>query len=284
MRTNRIGIPLFLLISILCIFGCGRPNLFSAWRDREIVIDGKYTDWGNYTVYYNEKTRIVINLLNDRDYLYICLISRNREIETQLMDSGLILWLDPDGGVNKVFGIRFPVGMRAMGMPINEPEENRTKEWSDEEGREGIEKNARDREFEKRLEALEGLQEKLEILTGALDKKNKGAGQHELSLEESAKFGIEARIGRQNGYFVYELKVPLVKSSQHPYAIETKMDMPIGLGLEIGGAGLAMMDTRMGGQMPPQGGRMPEDRGGMSPGSGGEGSLKLWATVTLSPG
>ncbi len=168
----------------------------------------------------------------------------------------------------------------------------------------------RDKDFQKRLETLEGLQEKLELLIGPFNVKGKDrryslssgeAGkQHlikdkegnrggfskdspmELSLEEAGKLGIEAKVGRENGYFVYELKVPLVKSALHPYAIQVKTSSPIGLGLEIPW-GIKMMDEG-GDHMP---GR--EDRGGPMPIGMGHGMhpgevFQLWATVTLSSG
>lgn len=99
MNVKRINI-LFSLLALLCLSssGCSKTILFSAWRDRPINIDGKYTDWNKSTAYYDEKTKVVLSLANDAGYLYICLISRNREIETKIMESGLTIWFDPDGG------------------------------------------------------------------------------------------------------------------------------------------------------------------------------------------
>ncbi|MFH1440993.1 MAG: hypothetical protein ABIH18_02990 [Candidatus Omnitrophota bacterium] len=258
MDVKRIDI-LFFLPVLLCLtlFGCSENNLFSTWRGREINIDGKYTDWNETTIYYDEKTKVVFNLVNDADYLYVCLISRNREIETEIMESGFTMWFDPDGGKKKVFGISFPIGLRRMGMSI-EDEKNRdiSRDWREQEDRGGLidrdKERLTDNNFNKRLETLEGLQSKLEILI----KNNKPL---ELSLEEAGKLGIEAKVGRENDYFVYELKVPLVKSTEHIYAIEIKEGIPIGLGLEA------------------EGGR-PRRRESMF---GSANELKLWFTVAL---
>ncbi len=64
------------LVFLFCICaapGCGSLKLESSRRDREIIIDGKYSDWGKTEAYYDEKEKLVVNLCNDQDYLYICL-------------------------------------------------------------------------------------------------------------------------------------------------------------------------------------------------------------------
>jgi len=270
--------PLIFFLSCIVLTGCDRINLISTWRNHEIVINGKYTDFGNVMAYYDEKERVAINLFNDNDYLYICLISRNRQIETQLMMSGFVVWFDPDGGKNKVFGIHFPLGMKEMGMPMAEGE----RYSEDERGRESgmARERGRHKDFEKRLEILEGLQEKIELIIGPVNAKGKGM-PIELSLEDANKQGIEAKMGHQNEYFVYELKVPFIKSVQHQYAIGAKTGKPIGFGLEITVSDMEMANADMGRHKSRGEGRMPSGMGHrMYPGEG----FQLWATVTLSSG
>ena len=285
-QNNIFRLWLVFSFCISALPGCGNLQLESIRRDREIIIDGKYSDWGKAEAYYDEKEKLVVSLCNDQDYLYICLISRNRKIETQLMESGFVVWFDPDGGKNKSFGIRFPIGMKSMGMSITE-NDKKIREYGgegdieDPAGRE----NDRwtDKDFEKKLETLEGLQEKIEIvrkdagqdIVKGKGKPHRGAKDKgtELSLEESSKLGIEAKMGHENGYFVYELKVPLIKSTKHPYAVELRTDKTTGLGLEVQKA--IMMDRGMDNPIPQGGGRMPG-------GSEMPERFQLWATVTLS--
>ena len=280
MQRKRI-VFIFVILVLSCVFfsGCGRINLLSSWRRHEINIDGKYSDWEESTAYYNEEAKLVLNLVNDADYIYICLISRNRAIEAKMMESGFILWFDPDGGRNKVLGIHFPIG----GMSIEEDKRVKSDDWQDQEDKGGLidreKERLRDRNFNKRLETLEGLQERMEIIIGSLDSKRKHprptseevskghtkkeTGFHqgvpvngrpvELSLEEARKLGIEAGIGRHNGYFVYELKVPIVKSANYPYAIEKRSGRPIGLGLEIESSRMKIMGNDRVGPEPPDG-------------------------------
>ena len=280
MRIKQTGILLFsLILSSAVFFGCARPNFSSTWRDHTIVINGKYTDFGNATAYYDEGKKVTLSLYNDNDFLYICLISRNHKMESQLMDSGFLAWFDPDGGKKKVIGIRFPLGMKTMGMSLAEGGRSR-EDWESKEDETGAEEEKdraaarrRQRDFDKRLEAVEGLQEEVEIITGP-DK----AGRIKLSLEDAAKQGIEAKTGRQNGYFVYALKVPLIKTSQHQYAIGSKKERLIGLGMEIASPDIGTPEKGAGHDKPSEEDSMPQRRG-----SGGwmsEG-FQLWATVTL---
>ncbi len=306
-----------LLFSLFCILfaGCERPNLYSYRKDHEIVIDGQYADWGNYTSYYNEKEKITVNLANDDEYLYLCLISRSRRVETQIMESGLQLWFDPDGGQRKIFGIRFPIGLRVMGMPITQKVKKEDRPWGESDDHDTLRKEDwGDREFDKKLETIENLQDKIEVTLTPLpsqgakgngrdkslspDDKNKPeekgiahrkdfpAGGKELLLEEANKYGLEAKIGRQNGYFVYELKVPLNNSEQHPYAIGAKAGKPIGLGLEVKNSEVRRSDGPEA-RSPEEGsGRGPsEDSSDATFGTGSSYSgenLKLWLIINLA--
>ena len=45
--------------------------------------------------------------------------------------------------------------------------------------------------------------------------------------------GIAVKVGQIEGYLVYELKVPLARTAETPYAIETRPGSAIGLGLVL---------------------------------------------------
>jgi len=292
-----------LLISIffsgvLLLSGCGEKKLISDWRDRQISIDGKYKDWGGAESYYDERAKVIINLVNDENYLYISIITRNREIEAKVMNSGLVVWFDPEGKNKKTFGIQFPTGLKDMGIALEE-ERDMTKDWRDQKDTSVLidreKERAGDTSFNKKLELLEKLQDKLEIVKGDFDFKKKGkrpkppvkekakdkkGPNKEFTLEEAAKLGIEAKVGRENDYFVYELKVPLVKSAEHPYAIEVKKGKPVGLGLENSRFGMGRRSPNWGDDedKAPPGMDSPDSRSSMFSSE----CFPLWATVTLS--
>ncbi|MFA5005572.1 MAG: hypothetical protein WC561_05580 [Candidatus Omnitrophota bacterium] len=309
--NKKLCILSILLVCLLSA-GCERPNLYSYRKDREIAIDGKYTDWGNYISYYSEKEKLVVNLANDDEYLYICLISRSRRVETQIMESGLQLWFDPEAGQRKIFGIRFPIGMRVMGMPIAQRMKKEDRPLGYDDSQDPLRREDwGDREFDKKLEELENLQDKMEVILplpaqGAKEDRDRRAppddkkppeekgvahrrgfppGGKELLLEEAHKYGLEAKLGRENGYFVYELKVPLNRSEERPYAIGSKPGNPIGLGIEVQNAST--------GRFAGSASRSPEDNNREPPelasgakfGTGSSYSdenIKLWIIINLA--
>jgi hypothetical protein len=286
---NKRFVFVFMILVLLSVFisGCGKPKLYSKWRNRQITIDGKFEDWQNDIAYYDENTRVSIGVINDDTYLYICLITRNRGLMEQLMMSGFNVWFDPEGGSDKVFGIHFPLGMQAKGMPM--------------EVGSGDSILSDKKDLKEHSEMFQESWQQIEII---------GPGKEErytALIEAIEKDGISVKMGSEKGYFVYELKVPLTESEQHPYYIGVNKNNLIGMGLEVsainkgmpGGVGMpgggGRGNMRMSGGGPGGGGGMPgsEDRGmpggeGGMPPSGGisidEKEYQLWMAVMLSSG
>lgn len=252
--------PAFLVVlflSFLMQSGCSSLELESAWRDREIVVDGKGDDWLG-AKYYFEDVNISLGLLNDDRFLYVCMDVENPMLRAQIMRQGLTLWLDPKGGKEKSFGIRFPLGRQGSGKL--------TRESMDEQNREEM------------IERFEQSLTDLEIL---------GPGKNEIkkmAVEEAT--GIEIKLEASTRWLVYELKIPLIPTEEHPYAIGTKAGDSIGIGLEAPEIDMSAMRDRLGGGMG-GGGRMPGEggRGGMGMRGGGRQmprELKVWAVVQLA--
>jgi hypothetical protein len=203
----------------------------------------------------------------------------DRQMQMQMMASGFTVWFDPEGGKNKAFGIHFPLGTRGQPPPT------------------GIE-GGDNRQDPQRL--MEQTQRELEIL---------GPGKEDRERIPLMQVqGINVKIGNDQGFLVYELRVPLRKSADHPYAIGIGNNKAIGIGFETTEPNLEKMKEQMGGSpggggMPPGGGGIggPPGGGGMPPGGGGMGgppgggrpgmgplggeqaqSLKLWTRVVLA--
>ena len=311
--------PLLIILFFVCVAltGCDETRLDSDWPVRQIAVDAKYDDWGSAQAYYDEKEKVLVNLANDNDYLYICLVTRNRGLEIRLMESGFVAWFDPNSGKKKVFGIRFPVGLSKQGMSIEEEKRNSASEWYDQEDQAGVIDREKEKwqsdAFNKRLEIVEGLQDQLEIVNAGFEHKgklpnpplDKSGREREMdqvmdkkkpphggdlrgmprvmSLEEAAKLGIQAKTGRQKDYFVYELKIPLTKSVEYPYAVGAKPGKTFGLGLEIAKFGMSKGKGPM-----QESGESGDGQGGPPEVMGQQGMMgsneafQLWAIVTLA--
>lgn len=250
------GLIMILPLALIIQIGCSTLELESQWRDREIVVDGKADDWQG-AKYFLEDLYISVGLINDDRYLYVSMIAENPMIRAQIMMQGLAVWLDPKGGKEKTFGIKFPVGRQAGEMPMREPRG----------------------EFD-REEAMERFQESLtecEIL---------GPGEEvveRIDVEEVE--GIDVKLRMEGGLLVYELKVPLKSGEDYPYAVGVRAGDWIGVGFESPKPDLER-PMGMRGSGFPGGGRMPGGgRSGMGMGGGMPllpRQLKIWAKVRLA--
>lgn len=243
-RLSALSFILFLFTFFLV--GCGFFEVDSKWRDRDIVIDGKSDDWLNAMMYFEEET-ISLGLLNDENSLYVCMIVDDPFIRGQIVSQGFTLWFDPKGGKKRIFGIKFPLGIREAEMAPEKMEERRV-----------LAKPIRGEQDSERLsQALRRQMDELEIL---------GPGRDEnLRMPVEKAEGIEVKIEVASGMIVYEIKVPLHLSEESPFAIGAKAGDLIGVRLETPKMDLAQMRRRMGGGRSMPGG----GRGGMVGGMGG---------------
>lgn len=233
-----------------------------------ITVDGRQADWPEGAAPLANQA-ISLKAVNDGANLYLLVVTSDAARRAQLVREGLIVWFDPEGGTKKRFGVRYPV---VESLP---QEEGR--------GRPGG-GHRRGGENGPPAEDTYHPADRLDVLGPGKD------DARSLTLDHAP--GLEAAAALQEGVFVYELKVPLAATSDHPYAIGTAAGKTIGVGLETpklakpsppegGGGGFG---GRGGGHM---GGGMG-GHGGYGRSSGEHSSfqqakpLNVWSTVTLS--
>ncbi len=267
LNRKQLLIACVLGIMVFCSVGCEDQELKSNWLNREIIIDAKSDDWLD-TLYYLESEMVSLGFFNDESHLYVCMLAEHPMLQAQVVGQGFTLWFDPAGGKEKVFGIKFPIGMQGTReqmafMRTQEGELDR----------------------EKMRQAFEESLADLEIL-------GPGGSKKRIPVEDAK--GIEIKTRNQTGLFVYELRVPLKSDDENPYAIGANAGTAIGVGLEIPEIDKdemkAALQGRMGGQggIPPGGGG--ERMGGMSGGMGRRGGqrpkmpkgLDVWASLQLA--
>ena len=254
-------------MSLFFLTGCGSIDLKSRWRDREITIDGKNTEWRYLNVLDDKETSV--GVLNDDDFIYLIFITTNRNVHNQVMRRGLTIWFDNDGGKDEKFGVHYPIGFGGIrsaqdgGPEIDNEGQNLRKENSTDE---------------------------LEIIGP------KKEDRHRMTLAETG--GIEARYTTTNGVLVYEMKVPLLENSSHPFGIGTKSGVRIGVGAvtlvdrpserppqsigESGGERGEGAGGRSGAGMGGRGGGGRRGGGGKRESSGSAEPFKMWAKVQLA--
>ena len=195
-----------LIASLCCMAGCGMIDLKSHWRNRPVVIDGRNTEWGTSLVLLDDK-ETSIAILNDSDFIYIGMVSTNRNLRNQVARRGMTIWFDVEGGKNQKFGVHYP-----MGFDISRPE---PEAGSDAESQSSMPQNT----------------------TPVDDLEIEGPGKddhHPMTFAEAG--GIEAKYKITNGVLVYEMKVPLSDKSTSPFTVGAKTGAVIGVGAETSNA------------------------------------------------
>ena len=183
--------------------GCtGGLKLTSDWQQREMVIDGSDAQWQR-GLYYDKETDMVYGVRNDEKYLYVFIKTVNRSTQMQIGKQGLTVWFDREDGKNQTFGIHYPM--------------------SRQESRTGF---APDTNEETLHSFLDQEYPELEIIGS-----KKQERQRFSALEAP---GIRVKLGRTRETLMYELRVPLNKTSEQPFAIEPALSNRIGIEFETG--------------------------------------------------
>ena len=247
----------FVLFSALTTFaGCGSTlELTSRWTNHELKVDGTGEEWKDATTLI-PGPQVLVGVKNDKDNLYVCLITTNRMTQTQILALGTTVWFDTEGQKNKTFGIQFPVAGLLQGRrfpSLQNPEDL------------------------KRL--IEAAQRQYEVV---------GPGQGERHrMADKQDRGIDVHLGYADGVLTYELKIPLYKTSDHPYAVGADLLKPLTIGLETGEYSDAMRAQLSGPSRAAGGsggGRGGRGGGQSASGLGGDAPepLKHWLVVHLT--
>jgi hypothetical protein len=256
----------------LVLLAADRPHLTSSTPGAPITVDGRHDDWtGDLTPMGADP--FSVQVANDQSYLYLRLTASDPTVRNEIVRRGLIVWFDESGGTKKHLGIHYPV-VESQGAPSGHGGYH---------GGGSASAPSDDYEPSNRIDVL-------------------GPGKNDArSLTSDHASGVEAAVRVSEGQVLYELKIPLSKSADHPYALDTTAGKTIGIGFETpkiehqsyegsnGGGGGYGHGGGGGGGMGGHGGGM-HGGGGRSGGGhqGGGGGyqvpkpLKAWATATLT--
>lgn len=255
-------------ICLMLLTGCRQDRINSTWHSGDLAINGDQGDWEGSLKIPKDKN-IAIGLRNNDSNLYVTLSTTDQAVIMRTLQLGLTVWFDPKGGTREVLGVKYPVGAQAMGMrtPSGRPQSR--------DGRPDL---------EQQIKSLQGSMLWVELL---------GPDKDDVArcpVDDTT--GIQVRIGWSlYGQFVYELRVPLDKSPDNPFALDVSPGETIGVGFKTGEMERAdMRSQRPGGGMPGVGTRGGGRNGGMSGGGmrgGGMGRqrpepFRYWAKVTLA--
>jgi hypothetical protein len=277
------AVAILLMAPVALVLAAKRQVVESHWRDRDITIDGDHGEWPGPLVAVEENHPLLTAAVNDGQDLYIVLSTSDSALRRQIFRQGLIVWFDPSGSDKKHFGLKYPVGV---------PPEERESRGGYRRGGYGGGRPPSDSGTDDHgrtqgsMPADPEPTDRLEVYGPQKDDAH--------SFVTTMAPGIAVKTGNVEGYAVYELKVPLAKTADAPYAIEAKPGALIGFGVETpkveqpsheGRGGMGGFGGGMGGG---RGGGMGGHGGGGGRG-GGEGGgaeqvkpLKVWAAIQLA--
>ena len=239
------------ILLLSAVVAAAPAGFTGGWRTEAVAVDGLSVEWPKLDPL---ERGPLVGAVNDADSLYLVIAARDPD-SIAYLSAGLIVWLDPAGRRAETFGVRLQ-GVEQPPLPGMTPNASPTAAPTS-------------------------------ISTTVLDRFDLlGPGKNQRRLVDlSPDLGIEMASSRSENEVAYELKIPLQKTSSHPYAVGAAAGRTIGLGIATpeSPAGRAQRprlvgDSGMIGGDPWYGGgfaKYREDDGRRKP-------LEIWTTLTLA--
>ncbi|WP_319405739.1 hypothetical protein [uncultured Desulfosarcina sp.] len=110
MRLKRIALGIGLLMLFLFQAGCAVHKLTAHWCNYNIAANGCDNEWQEIPQYYDEGRQIAVRMANHAEALFLCISISDNALKKQNGLGRLTIWLDPQGGKAKTFGIHLSSG------------------------------------------------------------------------------------------------------------------------------------------------------------------------------
>lgn len=197
----RLSYVILTALLVVLISGCNSYELESDRWDRDVTIDGDDNEWDE-SRFYIEKEGIVAGVMNDDEFLYVCIYPSNSQLSGKILRQGLTLWANAEGKKEELRD-QVPTSDSYGGFQKDSGND-------DPEGRQG-------KKFE--------TPEELEIIG---PEENKIA--HYYTSEIS---GLQLGLNMNKGVLVYEIKIPFKSNPSNTFSLNAKNGDMIALGFEI---------------------------------------------------
>ncbi len=203
-KTNQMNrqkyTQLITLISTLLIMsGCSKKvTINSSWAQQPIIIDGYLDEWQD-GFHFFEDDGVAVGLKNDSDFLYIAIEAVDERTIRQIGSTGFTLWFDPEGKKKKVLGIKFPSDFQSRKQKHTDygSYDNRDPFFA----------------FPGQIIIIEPEKDKI------------------IHADPNDENGLHWRMSNNRGLFVFEFKIPLKRTYNTPFAVNTETNRTISIGL-----------------------------------------------------
>ena len=99
---------LFIAPLLILLSSCSDQQLQSNWARRSPIIDGNLAEWSSASMLVFEDLQVSFGVGNDTSFLYLAGRIANATFQRMVGQTGIVIWLDPDGGHRKGLEIHFP--------------------------------------------------------------------------------------------------------------------------------------------------------------------------------
>jgi hypothetical protein len=218
--VTKFILPILCISPLFLTGGCVDLTLQSVWKSREIVIDGKDADWQQQEMF--KESNVAFGASNDAENLYLCLTITDKMTKAQMLGlfkQDFYLWFDPRGKKSKTFGLKFTNNSSFMDEKII-----------------GKMHYLPVHTFQVIADEM------MKNLTIAVVQNYYAVAP----LSEAKGIDVGIGIARDGRQLIYELKIPLVKSAEHPFAVGIVPGRPFTVGLETSPVDTMRMRRQLG--------------------------------------
>ena len=189
----------------------GQQNTVSAWDSTAIQVDGKANDWTKVPATFLPEQNAAIALSNDGQFLYVLFRTNDRRNARVIKMAGLTISLDPSGGKNQVFQIKFKGGPSRDQLGRPEPAGPNMPE-----------------ELPQDLNTPDSREYQPTFTCAIKDR----ISEKEIPVDGSE--GPAVAFDTSLGFFTYEFRIPLIKDSIRYYGIDSRPGRSVGISLVWG--------------------------------------------------
>ncbi len=195
----------------LMVSGCGGSKAVKTDGQYAagLAADGVSSDWNSLSARYIQDEEAVVGVANDDQYLYVMLRFRDPVYASAIQMAGLTLWLDPTGGRDKRYMLKYRGGPQ--------PDEGSLPEHVRAERRRYLTAAAMgDSLAAERLSIM--IRDEIE----------------EMPISVGGDEGPLVASGMDQGFYVYEFRLPLGVPRVRYYAVDVAAGAQVGVGLQWG--------------------------------------------------
>ncbi len=213
-RTIKTVCALCGIIALMCgsqTLMAGPLKIKSGWDSTAIQVDGKSADWNGIPATFLPDQNAAIAVANDGKFIYLLFRTNDRRTARVIKFGGLAISLDPRGGKNRDFQLRFRGGpsREELGRPT---EGDKNRGYGRDQSGSGPE-----------------LEDQRPAFTCII--KNRIA---EKEIPQNGTEGPAVAFDTSMGFFTYEFRIPLTRDSVRYYGIDDHPGDKVGISLVWG--------------------------------------------------